>query len=107
MTKLIPQGLLLAALVATPVSAEPTQTLHRSVVRTADLDLATSKGQRMLDRRVTEAIVEACGAAARVDLAGRNAVRLCRQETRARLSAHRQRLIGLATAPSPIVTAAR
>jgi UrcA family protein len=107
MTKLLRHGLLLAVLMGTPVLAEPVQTSHRSIVRTSDLDLATLSGQRLLDRRLAEAVTEACGAASKSDLAGSNAVRRCRFETRARLSTDRQRLIALATEPARVVTAAR
>jgi hypothetical protein len=61
----------------------------------------------MLDLRVAAAVIEACGAASKSDLAGSNGVRRCRIETRARLSSQRQRLIALATTPAPVVTAAR
>jgi len=107
MTNLLRHGLLLAAMIGTPVFAEPAQTNHRSIVRTSDLDLATASGQRLLDRRLAEAVIEACGTASKVDLAGSNAVRRCRAETRGRLSSHRQRLIASAAGPTPIVTAAR
>jgi UrcA family protein len=107
MTKLLRHGLLLAALTGTPVLAEPMQTSHRSIVRTSDLDLATASGQRLLDRRLAEAVTKACGAASKADLAGHNAVRRCRVGTRARLSTERQRLTALATTPARVVTAAR
>jgi UrcA family protein len=107
MTKPLRHALLLAALMGTPVFAEPVQTPHRSVVRTADLDLRSAFGQRLLDRRLAAAVTEACGAASRSDLVGSNSVRQCREETRAGLSTERQRLITLATAPAPVVTAAR
>lgn len=107
MTKLLRHGLLLAALTSTPLPAEPVQTAHHSIVRTSDLDLATPSGQQLLDRRLAAAVAEACGSASDADLAGRNAVRRCRVETRARLSTNRQRLIALAIAPTPVVTAAR
>lgn len=107
MTNLLRHGLLIAALMGTPVLGEPVQTAHRSIIRTSDLNLATASGQRLLHRRLSAAVTEACGAASKSDLAGSNAVRQCREETRARLSTERQRLIDLATAPSPVVTAAR
>jgi UrcA family protein len=107
MTKLLRHPLLIAALIGTPVWAEPVQTAHLSIIRTSDLDLATASGQRLLDRRLAAAVTEACGAASKADLAGSNAVRHCRNETRVRLSTQRQRLIALATVPTPVVTAAR
>lgn len=107
MTNFIRTSLLLATLVATPAFAEPAPASERVIVRTADLDLGTASGQRLLDRRLALAVVDACGAASRSDLAGSNAVRLCRYETRARLSTDRQRLIGLTSRLKSIATAAR
>ena len=51
------------------------------IVPTADLDLSSLAGQKALDRRLTRAVIELCGQAADVDLAGRNAVRKCRADT--------------------------
>ena len=69
-----------AAIKAAPVVAEPAGVdLNVRIVRTADLDLTTSAGQRTLDHRLVQAANEVCGAAADVDLAGQNKVRACRQ----------------------------
>lgn len=100
-------SLLLAALAATPALAEPVPAAGRVVVRTADLDLATRVGQRLLDRRLANAVVEACGAASDIDLAGSNDVRRCRDETHARLASDRARLVELASRSLSIVIAAR
>ncbi len=89
--------LLLAA--AAPLSAAPLETITRTVT-TADLDLSSPVGVRTLEARLTLAINDACGAAADVDLAGRNAVRACRQDTRAGVAAERDRLLALAHNPS-------
>lgn len=106
MTKFLSLSLLLSILFATPASAELAAP-GEIVVRTADLDLASPSGQRLLERRLASAVIDACGAASTVDLAGGNAVRRCRDETRARIAAERERLVGLASRSAPIVIAAR
>lgn len=107
MTKLI-LSLLLSALAAAPALAQseaPAQT--RIVVGTADLDLTNAAGQRALDRRLAHAVVEACGAASTVDLAGSNDIRRCRVDISARIAADRDRLVQLASKGSDIVLASR
>ena len=78
--KLLASLLFPIALAASPVAAEPIQT-ESLAVSIADLDLASSAGQKAFDRRLGRAVVELCGQAADVDLAGRNAVRKCRADT--------------------------
>jgi UrcA family protein len=98
MNKLTLFGLALIASAATispVVAAEPANST--SIVRTADLDLGTSAGQRILEHRLTIAIVDACGEASNVDLAGQNAVRACRVEARTKVVAERDRLVELAS----------
>ena len=75
--------LFFAALATNPTlaNAEPANT-----VRVADLDLSTVTGQARLGHR----IADACGEAADVDLAGRNQVRACRADARAKAQAHEQ-----------------
>jgi UrcA family protein len=69
-----------AAIKAAPTFAEPVNLdVNTTIVRTADLDLTTKAGQRVLDHRLVQAASEVCGAAADVDLAGQNKVRACRQ----------------------------
>src|SRR5690242_19529309 len=69
-----------AAIKAVPAVAEPVASdVSVSIVRTADLDLTTKAGQRVLDHRLIQAANDVCGAAADVDLAGQNKVRACRQ----------------------------
>lgn len=98
-------ALLSSAVTITPViAAEPNAT---SIVRTADLDLGSAKGQRTLDRRLSIAIVEACGEASNVDLEGRNAVRTYRVEARAKVAAERDRLVELAQRGGATILAAR
>jgi UrcA family protein len=62
---------------AIPAAAEPLP-VASVTVSIADLDLSTAAGQRAFDARVNRAVVELCGEAADVDLAGLNAVRDCR-----------------------------
>lgn len=108
MTNFFRFSLLLSALVATPAlaqAAEPVQ--NRIVVSTADLNLSSATGQRALDRRLAHAVVEACGIASTVDLAGKNEVRRCRDETAKSIAADRDRLVQLASEGTAIVLAAR
>lgn len=108
MTKLLNLSLLLSALVATPAlaqSAAPAPT--RVVVSAADLDLASAAGQRALDRRLARGVIEACGTASTIDLAGSNDIRRCRDDISARIAADRDRLVQLASKGSDIVLASR
>ena len=56
-----------AALMATqftaPANAAPGERRTDVQIRTADLDLGTSQGIAELDRRISEAVVQACGTA--------------------------------------------
>ncbi|MEO7411642.1 MAG: UrcA family protein [Sphingomicrobium sp.] len=83
-----------AATITPAFAAEPAAGI--AIVSTADLDLSNAHDVRTLDRRLSIAIVEACGEASNVDLAGRNAVRACRVDTRAKVDAARDRLVQLA-----------
>ncbi len=74
----------LLVLTATPAMAEP-EAPSTSIVRTADLDLASHAGKRALDRRISLAVAEVCGTASDADLVGQNQVRDCRLATRARV----------------------
>ena len=108
MTKFFRFSLLLSAFVAIPALAEPQAPVDgRIIVRTADLDLSSASGQRSLDRRIASAVVEACGTASDVDLAGSNDVRRCRDETKAQIAADRERLVELASRGGSITIAAR
>lgn len=77
------------ALAQEPVTAET----NISVVRTIDLDLRSSEGQRTLDRRLARAAREVCGAASDVDVAGKNDVRKCRDETLAKARDQREAVL--------------
>lgn len=104
MTKTI-FALLLSLAVAAPAFAEP-PVQASSIVKTADLNLASETGQRLLERRISVAIDEVCGTASDFDLAGKNEVRRCRVETRAKVASDRDQRIAAAS-PQPIEVAAR
>lgn len=81
---------------------------HVSLVRTADLDLATSNGQRQLEQRLARAAREVCGTASDADLEGKNAVRNCRDDALARATSQRDQLLAAAERGAIIaVTATR
>lgn len=80
MLKLITAALVLAT--AIPAAAEPAPVETRTIA-IADLDLSSTAGRKAFDNRLTRAVIDLCGAAADVDLEGRNAVRQCRHELRA------------------------
>ena len=98
MTKIL-SALLLTLAVATPIHAEPT-VRETSVVKTADLNLSSEAGQRVLERRIALAVAEVCGTASDFDLAGRNEVRRCRVETRAKAASDREQRIATASRQS-------
>ena len=104
MTKLLPA--LLLALIATPAIAAEPAAPATSIVRTADLDLASKVGQRALDRRLSIAIAEVCGTASDADLAGQNEVRRCRVATRQHVASDREGVLASSSA-RPIEVAAR
>jgi len=95
----------LLAFSATPALAQP-PVVANSTVQTADLDLSTAKGQRVLDLRLGQAVKEVCGTGSPADLAGQNEIRRCRVDTLARLTAERDQRIAAASG-SPIEVAAR
>jgi UrcA family protein len=87
--------LILSAFLAAPLSAQvPGQDPNAtSIVRTADLDLTRAADRQRLDRRLKHAIVDVCGDASPVDLAGQNGVAHCRSELASRLDPRRDQLI--------------
>ncbi len=103
MTKIFLASLL--AFTAVPALAETPATVT-SIVRTADLDLASEAGQRTLDKRLSQAIIEVCGEVSPSDLAGQNKVRECRKDAHNRLDAQRDQRIAAASS-SPILVASR
>jgi UrcA family protein len=103
MTKFFLASLL--AFTATPALAEAPAIIS-TTVQTADLDLSSKAGQRALDRRLNQAVIEVCGVASMADLAGQNDVRSCQKETLVRLSADRDQRIAEASS-KPIEVASR
>ena len=84
-----------------------TQT-YVSLVRTADLDLGTNAGKRLLDQRVARAAREVCGVASDVDIEGKNDVRKCREDAIARATYERDEVRSAAARGAIIaVTATR
>jgi UrcA family protein len=100
-----------AAIKAAPALAEapgsPSQ-INVSLVRTADLDLGSSQGQRQLDQRLANAAREVCGTASDVDVEGKNEVRKCRDDTLAKANGQRDAVLAAAERGATIaVTASR
>ncbi len=102
MSKLLILAALAAAPLAQPAFAQPAPIPRTAVVAHADLDLATKKGARTLDRRIWRAVVAVCGTAPDYDLEGKNDVRECRRDTRAIASAEAQQVIADAARARPI-----
>lgn len=103
MIKILPA--LLLALTATPAMAEPAAPTT-SIVRTADLNLASKDGQRALDRRLSLAAKEVCGTASDADLVGQNDVSQCRKDVLAQVAGDRDQRIAVAS-NRPILIASR
>lgn len=86
-----------AAIRAAPAIAEPVAPeINVSLVQTADLDLSTAAGQRVLNVRIAQAAREVCGTASDVDLAGKNEVRKCRADVMAKANGQRDQLLAAA-----------
>lgn len=86
-----------AAIKAAPALAEPAQSgTNVSFVHTADLDLSSPSGQRVLDVRLAHGAREVCGTASDVDLVGKNDDRKCRTDVLAKANGQRDRLIAAA-----------
>jgi UrcA family protein len=103
---------ILSALVtAGAIKAAPAlaQDVNVSVVRTADLNLASAKDRQTLDRRLSAAAREVCGTASDADLDGKNAVRRCRDDVLARAHVQRDSVLASANRQATItlVAAAR
>ena len=96
---------------AAPALAEttaPASAVIVSVVRTADLDLGSSAGQRKLDLRLANAAREVCGTASDADIEGKNDVRQCREATLAKAKGQRNVVLAAAGRDASIaVTASR
>jgi UrcA family protein len=105
-TALFTLALIASAATVTPTVAQAFEPVTvTSIVRTADLDLSNSDGQRELDRRIVQAAREVCGAASDVDLEGKNAVRQCRADTIAQAASQREQVLAAAKAGAPILVA--
>jgi UrcA family protein len=86
-----------AALKAAPAFAEPVApTFNVSHVQTGDLDLSSSRGQRVLNIRLAHAAREVCGTASDIDLEGQNDVRQCRVDVLAKANGQRDQLLAAA-----------
>ena len=81
-----------AAMFAVPAFAEPSAS-NVSLVRTGDLDLGSSAGRSRLEHRLAIAAREVCGTASDADVAGKNDVRRCRDETLAQARTQRDELL--------------
>jgi UrcA family protein len=87
-------------------AAVPAQT-NVSIVRTADLDLSTSVGQRRLEQRLAIAAGEVCGKASDSDLKAQNEVRKCRKDVLSAARARSSAMIASAPGEVRIVVAAQ
>jgi UrcA family protein len=96
-------GLASSVAALSPVHAQETAT---SIVRTADLDLASHSGRAALEERIVRAARDVCGTASDIDLEGKNAVRHCRAQVIAEASARRDQILA-ARSGGKIVVAAR
>jgi UrcA family protein len=94
---------------AAPALAQgPASETNVSLVRTADLNLGSSEGQRRLDQRLANAAREVCGTASSVDVEGKNEIRKCRDETLAKARQQRDTVLAAAAGDAVIaVTAER
>ena len=93
----------LAFIAATAVPAAAFEPVTvTSIVRTADLDLSSADGQRVLDHRIVQAAREVCGGVSDVDLEGKNAARHCIADTIAAAASQRQQVLAAANSGTPI-----
>jgi UrcA family protein len=105
---IITSALITAAVIkGAPALAGPAGAEAVSIVRTGDLDLSTPDGRQVLDHRLIVAASEVCGAAADVDLAGRNDVRDCRRQVLAEARARTDAMVAGRTSDRTILIAAR
>jgi UrcA family protein len=92
-----------AAIKAAPALA---QGVSVSVVRTADLDLSSTRDRQALEQRLSAAAREVCGTASDADLEGKNEVRRCRADVLARANVQRDELLASANGTTPITLVA-
>lgn len=94
-------------ILADPAKADPAEAVtYVSHVRTADLDLSTGEGRRMLQQRLARAAREVCGTASDADLKGKKAVRECRDEAIAKAGARQDQLLAKASGGATIAVVA-
>ena len=98
-----------AVIKAAPALAEtPAVETNVSLVRTADLDLGSAAGRRLLDLRLARAARDVCGTASNFDVEGKNEVRQCRADVLAQARANRDTVLATSQNNGFIaVTAAR
>ena len=87
---------LIAAFASSPALAQSPGAGQGFVVRHADLNLGSEAGIRALDRRLANAIANACGTPSSADPRSAAAVRQCRADTRAAVEAQRAEAIAAA-----------
>ncbi|SKB29336.1 UrcA family protein [Sphingopyxis flava] len=92
---------------AQPATARPVFQPRSAIVTHSDLDLATEKGTKALERRIWRAVVFVCGTASDYDLEGRNEVRECRRETRAIAVVEAERVVAHAARARPLQVTTR
>ena len=85
-------GVLTLGLAATPVAAQPVETV---LVSYADLDLGSQIGRERLDRRIAGAAEQLCGGYSPNQLRWAAAVRACQFETIADTQPRRDAAVGL------------
>ncbi|ALC10866.1 UrcA family protein [Sphingopyxis sp. 113P3] len=107
MSKLLILAALAAVSFAQPATAQAVTQPRTAVVTHSDLDLATEKGAKALDRRIWRAVVSVCGTASDYDLEGRNEVRECRRETRAIALNEAKRVVADAARARPLQVTTR
>lgn len=108
MKMLLTLAALAAAPLGQPAHAEPAPATNSAVVVHSDLDLATVRGTRTLERRIWRAVVTVCGSASEYDLEGKNNVRQCRRDTLRQASEQADAVVASAKRAEPIrVTIAR
>ena len=90
-------GALVLTMLTTSASVQPSDVATQTrTIRTADLDLSNRKDVRTLNHRLRIAIVEVCGVASAIDLAGTQSVTRCRHALAARTIVDRSRAISIA-----------
>jgi len=95
-----------AGLAAAPALAQPGSE-PQIAVRVADLDLATERGRRTLDRRLLNAAWTACGTPSPADPRGHSNLTACIAEARAAAIAQRNAILAAARRQAPSALASR